>query len=746
MVKPDTAEKLEILIVDDRPENLLTLEAVLESPDYRLIRASSGDEALKYLLDNEPALILMDVQMPDLNGFETASIIKKSERLREIPIIFITAINKDERYAHEGYAHGAVDYIFKPYDAAVLRSKVSVFADLSKKTRRLLRVEKQLRETERRDRERQIAQLEIRNLKREQAEQKRYRELVDGIEHGIVWSADAYSLKVSFASPSATRILGFPPEKWTAEDDFLIRQVHPDDSRRFFEAVRKVHDTKQPERFEHRFLDSQGRSIWVHTGLRIARNHDDSGYEIRGLSTDVTKIKEAEEILQKNKTRSDVLAEASLVLTESLDAEKTLPRLGEFLIPRIADGYAIEVPNEDGSTRTIAVTRGKTASARLAQKIADKRGLDPYSAISAPEAFRTTRPVLYPEVTEKHLRRMAQDDTHFSVLKDLGMISAISVPLRTRERIFGVMTLITSDSGRRYDETDLALAEDLGYRIGTALDNADLYRQAREAIHARDEFLSVASHELKTPLTPLKLHTQSLMRSMKQGGEVKKEKVMRMLETSDRQITRLSRLVDDLLDVSRITVGKMNLTLEEFDLVDLVRDILDRFADQCAAAKCDVSLHAPSSIRVNWDRFRTEQVVINLLTNAIKYGAGKPVEIHLDTVDGKARISVRDRGIGIAKENQPKIFERFERAVPGTHYAGLGLGLYIVSQILRAHGGKIDVESDLGKGSRFTVDIPIRAEGSATEHSPSAAIESPLVTASARAGLSVVAANPASAH
>jgi CheY-like chemotaxis protein len=133
-------DKIEILLVDDRQENLLALEAVLASPDYKLIKVNSGDEALRYLLDHSPALILMDVQMPGLNGFETASIIKGSERTREIPIIFVTAINMDERFVHKGYDHGAVDYIYKPYDAHVLRSKVAVLAEIRRHHQRMIRL------------------------------------------------------------------------------------------------------------------------------------------------------------------------------------------------------------------------------------------------------------------------------------------------------------------------------------------------------------------------------------------------------------------------------------------------------------------------------------------------------------------------------------------------------------------------------------------------------------------------------
>ena len=203
-------EAVEILLVDDRDENLLALEAVLSDPGYRLIKANSGDAALRYLLDHTPAVILLDVQMPGLDGFGTAAIVKASERTREIPIIFLTALNKDDKYVQRGYEHGAVDYIYKPFDAHILRSKVAVFADLHRKNERLLLAERKLMESERRDRERKFAELEIRNLRRQQLEQRRYRELVDGINHGVVWAADENVDVFTFVSPRAEEVLGYP--------------------------------------------------------------------------------------------------------------------------------------------------------------------------------------------------------------------------------------------------------------------------------------------------------------------------------------------------------------------------------------------------------------------------------------------------------------------------------------------------------------------------------------------------------
>ena len=231
--------------------------------------------------------------------------------------------------------------------------------------------------------------------------------------------------------------------------------------------------------------------------------------------------------------------------------------------------------------------------------------------------------------------------------------------------------------------------------------------ELRQAVRARDEFLSVASHELKTPLTPLQLQVQKLqlVASRQSGPGV--ERVVSGLEVADRQVGRLTKLVDNLLDISRITSHRLKLEYESFDLAVLVRDVANRFRHELGRAGCALTLRADGPVMGSWDRTRLEQVVSNFLSNAAKYGAGQPVEISVDQIHDRARIRVRDQGIGIAPEDQPRIFERFERAVSEHNYAGLGLGLWIVRQIVDALGGKVTVESKIGEGATFTVELPL---------------------------------------
>jgi PAS domain S-box-containing protein len=234
-----------------------------------------------------------------------------------------------------------------------------------------------------------------------------------------------------------------------------------------------------------------------------------------------------------------------------------------------------------------------------------------------------------------------------------------------------------------------------------------------EAIGARDEFLSIASHELRTPLYVLTLELGSLLRRMQKIGNAGApgafEAAVAKLRGTLRQTDRLNQLIESLLEVSRISAGRLHLEREPVDLLGLARDVMERFGEPAARAGCTLALHGTKPIVGQWDRLRLEQIVTNLLSNAMKYGAGKPVDV---TIAGNARdatLVVRDRGIGIAPADVERIFGRFERAVSPRHFGGLGLGLYITRQIVEAHGGTIGVESRPGEGSTFTLALPLAA-------------------------------------
>lgn len=503
MTPPLREEPVDLLLVDDRREDLLTLAHVLAGPEYRLTTASSGPGALRRLLEQDFGVILLDVFMPTMDGFELAELIKQRERNQHTPIIFLTAAISDLPQIYRGYSVGAVDYLTKPVDPDVVRAKVAVFADLFRKDRRLERYAQAVREGERRERDVLITELQ-------HAAERRYMHLADAVPLGV-WTAEPGGA-LSYANHYWTQYTGISLD--AARGAGWMRAVHEADRDGYLQAWRESLETGTPFQQECR-------------------------------------------------------------------------------IHRVADG-----------------------------------------------AHRW------------HLSR--------------------AVPER-------------ADSGQ------------IVAWLGTHTDIED----SKQAVFARDEFLSIASHELRTPLTALKLRLQSVLHSRDLSG-----KTERRVESAVRQTERLERLIDNLLDVSRITTGHLQLEPEDFDLAEMAQEVAERFREQAASGGVPLSLEAPSPVLGHWDRLRLEQVVTNLLANALKFGEGKPIFVSVDCDSRAAVLTVADSGIGIAPQDLSRIFHQFERVVGHRSSGGLGMGLYIARQIAQAHGGRIEVDSVHGKGSKFRVVLP----------------------------------------
>jgi PAS domain S-box-containing protein len=225
--------------------------------------------------------------------------------------------------------------------------------------------------------------------------------------------------------------------------------------------------------------------------------------------------------------------------------------------------------------------------------------------------------------------------------------------------------------------------------------------ESKQAVFARDEFISIASHELRTPLTALKLRLQSVLHSRDLS-----DKTEHRVASAVRQTERLERLIDNLLDVSRITTGHLELEPEDFDLAEMAQDVAERFREQAAGGGVPLSFEAPAPVLGRWDRLRLEQVVTNLMANAFKFGEGRPIFVSVAGDPKAAVLTVADQGIGIAPQDLSRIFHQFERVTGRRSFGGLGMGLYIARQIAQAHGGRIEVDSVQGKGSKFRVVLP----------------------------------------
>jgi signal transduction histidine kinase len=413
------------------------------------------------------------------------------------------------------------------------------------------------------------------------------------------------------------------------------------------------------------------------------------------------------EIAEAGQRRSAFLSEASKVLASSLDYKATIAAVARLAVPSMADWCVVHVVGPEGKLQRLAVAHAHPGKVAMVEELFERYPEDPSSPYGPSQVVRTGEPLMFTEIPDSLLREGARDSEHYRILSDLGLESSLSVPLGVGGRTIGVLTLVSAGSGQRYGPDDLDFARRLAHHASLAIDNSRLYQEARQAVAARDDFLSIASHELKTPVATLQLLIQNLMRRIQADpSSVSPAAASERLAAVDKQVLRLTKLINDLLDLSRITDGRMELELGPADLAAIVRDVVARHEEDARRARCTVSVDVQSPAQGVWDRLRIDQVVDNLLTNAIKYGAGGRIGVRVDGDEQIARLTVSDEGIGIPPEAQARIFQRFERAVSNSDYGGFGLGLWIVGQIVSAHSGEVRVESEPGRGSTFHIGLP----------------------------------------
>jgi PAS domain S-box-containing protein len=506
-------ERVNILLVDDQPNNLLALESILGEMGENLVRAESGRAALRALLDQEFAVILLDVQMPGLDGFETASLIRQRNKSRDTPIIFLTAINQSETHVYRGYELGAVDYIFKPLNADVLRTKVSVFVELFRKREQFKR---QAQELGRLSRQNQL--------------------ILDAASEGI-FGVDRDGV-ATFVNPAAARMIGRPA------DDVIRNDVHP-----------LLHPS------------------------------------IPGVST-----------CDHKRCRLNAALRGHL---EGDDIEETFFRDDGASFPVEFSASAIQ----DETGRTVGTV------------------------------------IMFRDVAEKRAAALAAE-------------------------------------------------------------NERRYRESEAQNRAKDNFLATLSHELRTPMTSILGWVQFL-----RTGEYTEEELQDALEMIETSAQLQKRLIDDMLDVSRIILGKFQIDLHPIHLAEVVEAAVTTARPDAAerGVRLTSSVDAAREDLVEADATRIQQVIGNILSNAIKFTpAGKQVDLHLDRIDHKMRISVKDQGEGIDPTFLPFVFDRLRQGDASAKRSGLGLGLAIARHIVELHHGAISAESEgPGKGATFVITLPL---------------------------------------
>jgi signal transduction histidine kinase len=565
-------ERSNILIVDDRLDKRVVFRTILEDLDQNIVTASSGEEALRWLLDNDCAVILLDVNMPGMDGLETAELIRSRRKSAHTPIIFITAF-ADEMHTARGYSLGAVDYILSPVVPNILRSKVKALVQLHR-----LNAELRRRADER----------------------------------------------VALAKEQAARTMA-----------------------------------------------------------------------------------------EESQRRASFLAEATQVMASSLDVDTILNGAAVLVVPFLADYGAMMLMSPDGTVRA----RRHSCVAGWDQYLGARRPA--FEAILEQQQARAMA-----EGTHQFIDRLAGSAPEGE--RDDGPEGEVhAFPLTTRGKARGVLILAMGPSARHLAGHDLSLADNLAGRAASALDNCLLYEEIQNADRRKNEFLATLSHELRNPLAPLRsaLH-------MLRTQPLEPARVGPLLQTMDRQVAQMTRLVEDLLDISRITRGAIELRRETLDISAEVRHALESCHGPLESGGHQVVVDLPQEpINVVADRVRLQQILENIVLNAVKYtDPNGRIEVSARAELSDAVIEVRDNGIGIAPDKLQQVWDLFVQVdeSPDRTRKGLGIGLALVRDLVKRHGGTVEAHSDgLGKGSTFRVRLPRAVRSDVAHEAPAAPAQPP---------------------
>ncbi|MBN8233354.1 AAA family ATPase [Corallococcus macrosporus] len=401
-------------------------------------------------------------------------------------------------------------------------------------------------------------------------------------------------------------------------------------------------------------------------------------------------------------------ARAMVHASQVLSQEIVLPRLLEKLLRSALEqagaerGYLMTLEGGHPFVRVTAqLTESGIQVSVLGEPVAPGAEL-PGSLLAHVQRMR--QPVLLDDASQPS---PFSSDPYFASLR---VHSVLCIPLVRNADLAGMLYLENNQLPGAFTSERILTLEVLAAQAVISLENARLYQAAQEAVRVRDDFLAIASHELKTPITAMRLQVQSIRKVMgTRAPEAPAEgRLVTLLGTFERQVSRLAYLADDMLEVSRLKEGALALELDAFDLCTLVREQVDALAERLKATGCSVELDFEEAVVGQWDHARLGRLVTSLLLNAMKFGAGHPITVRARVTGDFARLEVKDRGAGVDRADQARIFERFEQAAPAYNYGGLGLGLYLARETVRAHGGTISVESALGAGATFVVELPLR--------------------------------------
>lgn len=772
--------EVKILLVDDQPKNLLAIEAVLAGDRWSLVRADSGEEALRRILDDDFAVILMDVQMPGMDGFETAGLIRQRERSAYTPIIFLTAYESSDSQIFRGYALGAVDYLFKPIVPAVLRSKVSVFVDLFLKTEQVRRQAEQLRDQQRREHEQSLAderaRWEVQRLRAEAAHEKqaaelmsrkadelarnvadriraeeqlrdRARQLAAVVELGQHALSDldlTALLDVAAARAAETlgveycRLIEFDVHSHTFVmrsgvgwgDDFEGWEPPGPEVESLLSFTRKsaepviVKDLRTETRFAEpvmleRFGIISGVSVLiagrdhpygalgVFTRSRRAFNRDDVHYlqsVANVLAASIQRRRDEAELASVRDQLAIQLADMTRLhalgarLSNNLELQSVLEEVLAAVIGlQGTDRGVLMLYDRENESMFTAASAGFTAEqlASTTESIAE----------AMPGASITK--IISGGIIIENMEADPIFSPHLPTAFRAGVKTICSTPLLTRQGELAGAIATYFDQPHTPCDRETRLVELYARQAAEFIENARLYRKIVEADRRKDEFLAMLAHELRNPLAPV-LNALHYLRN----NDADPEALAQTRDIAERQVLHLARLVDDLLDVSRINSGKVQLRTEPIDVNSILAHAVEAARPIIEARRHEIHVHVPDDpLIVKADAARLEQILTNLLTNAAKYTEpGGRIDLSAERDETDALLRVRDNGLGIEPEVISHIFDLFtqEQRSLDRSQGGLGIGLTLVRRLVEMHGGQVVAESQgPGLGSEFLVRLPL---------------------------------------
>lgn len=671
-------DSLRVLLIEDEDDHAYMIERLLrraQSGVFHVHRVKLLKAGLQALSEKKYDVILLDLRLPDSDLHDTLERILLAAPA--MPIIILSSI-EDNHFARTQVHGGAQDYLCKSELSSQILSRSINYA------------------VERKNAEEKIKSSELRKASIFQAS-------LDGII-----SIDHHGKIIEF-NRAAEQIFGYARSDVIGHSmaELIIplryRAAHFKGIAHYLASGK---GTRLGKRLELTALRADGTEFPIELSI-VVSDMQEGMPVFSGFLRDLTDVKRAEQNRETARKRLRMQFRVMSAMAESAAIEDAAPRIlaviGDELNWDMASLWRVD--EAQTLLRTVHVWSAVGSEARELQD-----ALESAVCVRGQEL-----PGLAWQKNEALWVRDLSTELASSVRAELaaraGMRAAVAFPIRTGDDIVGMIELLSREQ-READAELLPVFATTGGHIGQFIYRRAAESAMREAIIARDDFISLSSHELRTPITAslLQLKTaQRLLEAANSDQHTVEQRLRKAITVSTRQIETMAHLIDDLLDMSRINSGRLDMHFEEFDLADLVQDLCEQYAPTLADSGCDLQSEIQKGVTGLWDRMRMEQVLANLFSNVIKYAPGKRVKVKLASSRKTATLVVQDFGPGIPKEQQSRVFNRFER-VKSLHTArGLGIGLFIVNQIVRAHQGSLQLHSNVGEGSMFSIVLPRRS-------------------------------------